>query len=60
MATTMGQAIDTAIKRHCELYPESEVYSARVYESETKNGTWRVEVRAKHFSATLRYSVSSR
>ena len=35
---TLGQAVDEAIRRHHEIYPESEVYSADVGESWTRAG----------------------
>jgi hypothetical protein len=54
MNITMGQAIDTAIQRHRELYSESEVYAANASE---RGGLFRVEVLADHFSVPLVYTI---
>jgi len=54
---TMGQAVDEAIERFTKNYPGSDVYRAEVFESETRNGTWVVEMRCSHFSVPQRYLV---
>lgn len=54
---TLGQAVDEAIRRHGEIYPESEVYSADVGESWTRAGEIKVIVRAEHFSVPLNYYI---
>ena len=57
---TMGQAVDAAIKRHEECYPGSKDYHADVREGEGNEQsiiTYRVELRADHFSCPLVYYV---
>jgi hypothetical protein len=57
---TFGQAVDAAIARHETLYPGSETYSVYASESELVSFTYRVEIRASHFSAVSVYYVNAR
>jgi hypothetical protein len=52
--TTMGQALDTAIKTHESAYPGSEVYHAEVKEV---TQAYRVVLLASHFSVPMVYDV---
>lgn len=56
METTMGQAIDEAIRNHETIYPESKVYRAEVSESDLQTA-WLVLIHASHFSVPRRYYV---